>query len=184
MQPSRLLSIRALSKVYRAGLAGCAATVRALDDVSLDVERGEVLAVVGPGSAGKTTLLRCAAGLLTPDSGTVERARTDDGRVIITKYLHDPVELARLHTLDGAWDLAIVDNADLAPGDVATAFAVLAAARRAHKSGGGLLLAADEASRLAGIADRIITLDRGRTPPIATRGEPATFARVAEAALT
>jgi ABC-2 type transport system ATP-binding protein len=43
----------------------------ALDDVSLEVRRGEMFGVIGPDGAGKTTLLRLACGLLAADSGQV-----------------------------------------------------------------------------------------------------------------
>jgi len=43
-----------------------------LDRVSLSVEKGEFLAIVGPNGSGKTTLLRVIAGVLKPDSGRVE----------------------------------------------------------------------------------------------------------------
>src|SRR4051812_1803276 len=42
-----------------------------LDDLSLHVDGGEVVAVLGASGAGKSTLLRVVAGLLIPDSGTV-----------------------------------------------------------------------------------------------------------------
>jgi phospholipid/cholesterol/gamma-HCH transport system ATP-binding protein len=43
-----------------------------LRGVSLDVEKGETVAVMGSSGGGKTTLLRCMSGLLQPTSGTVE----------------------------------------------------------------------------------------------------------------
>jgi len=52
-----------LVKTYRKG------EVKALDDLSLDVEEGTVLSVLGPNGAGKTTTVRILATLLSPDSG-------------------------------------------------------------------------------------------------------------------
>ena len=62
-----LLRIDRLSKVYspRDG------PVKALDEVSLDVEEGAFLAITGPSGAGKSTLLLAIGGLLRPTSGTI-----------------------------------------------------------------------------------------------------------------
>ena len=58
--------------------------ITALDSVSVDVSRGEVLGVIGPNGAGKTTLFNVICGFLKPDSGSlswqgqvIERIRPD-----------------------------------------------------------------------------------------------------------
>src|SRR5262245_65515323 len=58
-----LLDVRHVSKQFTG--------VRALDDVSLTLERGEVLAIVGENGAGKSTLMRIIAGVTTPTSGEI-----------------------------------------------------------------------------------------------------------------
>ena len=47
-----------------------------LRDISLTVEKGEVLSIIGPSGSGKSTLLRCATGLETPDSGEIRYTGT------------------------------------------------------------------------------------------------------------
>lgn len=42
-----------------------------LRDISLEVDQGEVLSIIGPSGSGKSTLLRCATGLEIPDSGEI-----------------------------------------------------------------------------------------------------------------
>jgi NitT/TauT family transport system ATP-binding protein len=46
-------------------------TLPVLDDVDLDVPGGGIVALIGPNGCGKSTLLRVAAGLLTPNGGTI-----------------------------------------------------------------------------------------------------------------
>ena len=46
--------------------------VKALDDISLKVRRGEVLGLVGEYGAGKSTLMKVLAGVIPKDSGTIE----------------------------------------------------------------------------------------------------------------
>jgi drug efflux transport system ATP-binding protein len=61
------LSFRDVSKRFHAG----ARTIQALDTVTAAVHRGTVTGLIGPDAAGKTTLMRLAAGLLLPDSGQI-----------------------------------------------------------------------------------------------------------------
>src|SRR2546425_9758269 len=46
-------------------------SVCALDDVTLEIRRGEFLAILGPSGSGKTTSIRIIGGFLRPDSGRV-----------------------------------------------------------------------------------------------------------------
>ncbi len=62
---SELLAVREISKTFDSG--GCPA----VDQVSFDCRKGEVLAIVGGSGSGKTTLLRIIAGLEIPDSGEI-----------------------------------------------------------------------------------------------------------------
>ncbi|WP_338321023.1 ATP-binding cassette domain-containing protein, partial [Streptomyces lonarensis] len=45
---------------------------KALNEINLNIQSGELVALLGPSGCGKTTLLRIIAGLETPDSGTIE----------------------------------------------------------------------------------------------------------------
>ena len=60
-----------LERVAKSFGAGGAAGTRALDDITLGVDEGEFLAVVGRSGCGKSTLLQIAAALVAPSSGAV-----------------------------------------------------------------------------------------------------------------
>jgi putative ABC transport system ATP-binding protein len=66
-------SVEHATKVYGAGDAG----VRALDDVTMTIPTGRLIAIMGPSGSGKSTLLHCMAGLDTLSSGTVRIGDAD-----------------------------------------------------------------------------------------------------------
>jgi ABC-2 type transport system ATP-binding protein len=67
----------ATTAVSAVGLTRRFGTRTALRDISLDIARGELFALIGPDGAGKTTFFRLVAGLLAPTSGTVTRHATE-----------------------------------------------------------------------------------------------------------
>lgn len=89
--------------------------IRAVDGVSLDVERGQMLAVYGPSGSGKTTLLSLMAGLLPPDGGSI----LFGGRDIAAFDRHEAADYRLRHVglvAQSAWmvpGLSAVDNAAL-----------------------------------------------------------------------
>lgn len=57
------------------------AGIAALIDVSVTVDRGEVVALIGPNGAGKSTLFNCMAGIIRPDRGRIRFGGKDLGRM-------------------------------------------------------------------------------------------------------
>ena len=62
-----VISCNHLSKTFRES----SQVIRAVQDVSFEVQPGTITGLLGPDGAGKTTLIRCVCGLLRPDSGSV-----------------------------------------------------------------------------------------------------------------
>src|SRR5258708_1650859 len=80
-----LLQLKNVSKVYRMGDE----EIHALNQVTLQIDEGEFVAVMGPSGSGKSTFLQIASLLNTPTSGQIQLKGTD-----VIKY--NEVELARL----------------------------------------------------------------------------------------
>ncbi len=70
-----ILSVKNVSKTYASGFS-------ALQDIDLEIRKGEILALLGPNGAGKTTLISIICGIVTASSGQV----TVDGHDIVRDY--------------------------------------------------------------------------------------------------
>ncbi len=90
-----LLSLRGISKAFGA--------VNALTDIDLDVQAGEVVAIVGDNGAGKSTLVKVLAGVHEADTGTI----SFDGKGV---KISDPSAAIRLGIATVFQDLALCEN--------------------------------------------------------------------------
>lgn len=70
-----IISIQSLSKTYPSGF-------QALNNIDLEIRRGEIFALLGPNGAGKTTLINIICGIVNPGGGTV----LADGKDIVKDY--------------------------------------------------------------------------------------------------
>ncbi len=98
-EQSVALEVRALSKSFGA--------VRAARQVSFEVRRGEVLGLLGDNGAGKTTVVNCISGGLTPDSGDI----LIDGSLV---SIESPQAAHHLGVETVHQDLSLVDTLDVA----------------------------------------------------------------------
>jgi len=70
---STLLSVKNITQIFSSRpFFGKPTEFRALDNISFDLDEGEILGILGPNGAGKTTTIQILLGLLTPTSGTIE----------------------------------------------------------------------------------------------------------------
>jgi ABC-type sugar transport system ATPase subunit len=93
-----LLSLRAVDKNFGA--------VQALTKVNLDVPAGQVTALVGDNGAGKSVLIKCIAGIHTPDGGQI----LWEGHPV---HIRTPRDSAALGIETVHQDLALCDNLDI-----------------------------------------------------------------------
>src|SRR5215831_7307086 len=77
--PAVAIRLRSVGKVFRLCPSGSSYFTehQALDDVNVEIQRGEKLAIIGRNGAGKSTLLKIITGLIRPTTGAVDV----DGRI-------------------------------------------------------------------------------------------------------
>jgi branched-chain amino acid transport system ATP-binding protein len=89
-----LLSVRNLEVCY--------GVISALQDVSLNIDAGEIVTLIGSNGAGKTTLLRTISGLLKPSRGSIEWSANGDGPSNLVDFKpHDIVRAGISHSPEG-----------------------------------------------------------------------------------
>jgi D-xylose transport system ATP-binding protein len=98
MSDAPLLQLRGVTKSF--------GSVQALSDVDFEVNKGEVMALVGDNGAGKSTLIKCIAGTYTMDEGEL----LYDGEPVT---IHTPRDAAKLGIEVVYQDLALCDNLDV-----------------------------------------------------------------------
>jgi ABC-type multidrug transport system ATPase subunit len=162
-----LLHLSSVAKSYMRGYA----VVEVLRDVSLTIAAGRVVAVFGRPRSGKTTLLRIAAGLESPDAGEVafggrgiawiQAERPHAGQlpvyehVALALYREIGPRRARRHARDTLADMGLAQHAGERWSDLSDATRVLCSIAAAKARRPSLLVADDPTAGLG-------TVDRGR----------------------
>lgn len=97
------IELRGVIKKYR--------SVKALDDVSLLIEPGQVISLLGPNGAGKTTFIRCLAGIARPDKGDIffDEQKYDRNRMDLRNRLHFLPDFPQMF-----WDQSVLRNITIA----------------------------------------------------------------------
>jgi ABC-type branched-subunit amino acid transport system ATPase component len=173
-----------------------------LDDVTISVERAEIVGLIGPNGSGKTTLLNVINGLERADQGTItlddhhiERlpphavARAGVGRSFQTLALAGDTksaDLARAVATGAAFLLLDEPAAGAGDGERAALAAFLISLGDA---GRGVLIVDHDIELLSRVCDRLVCLERGRViangRPAEVRADPrvrASFLGLAESA--
>jgi ABC-type transporter Mla maintaining outer membrane lipid asymmetry ATPase subunit MlaF len=146
------LRARTLWKSYAAGVEGCSARAWVLRGVSLEVERGECVAVLGGRGAGTTTLLHCLAGLRRPDAGTVE-----------TELVPLLIQAGREHLLPPRRSQLLLIDDPLRLHRVGPRPPLV---RESGATSPTAIIATHELARVRDVADRVLLLHQGRLFPL------------------
>ncbi|PLT33976.1 methionine ABC transporter ATP-binding protein [Bacillus sp. V5-8f] len=75
-----MITLSKVSKIFRSGF-GSGETIKAVDNVNLTINQGEIFGIIGYSGAGKSTLIRMLNGLETPTEGTVVVAENEVSKI-------------------------------------------------------------------------------------------------------
>ncbi|MFB6302950.1 MAG: ABC transporter ATP-binding protein [Haloferacaceae archaeon] len=103
-----LLATRGLSKSFGG--------IQALDDVSVDIENGELVGLIGPNGAGKTTFFNCVTGFLEPTAGSVYFGGEEVTGYSSAELAHEGMVRSFQHSR-AVTTLSVLDNVRLAAPD-------------------------------------------------------------------
>ncbi|MBI4975244.1 ABC transporter ATP-binding protein [Candidatus Peregrinibacteria bacterium] len=79
------IEIKNLSKLFRAGFI--MKRVKVLDNLNLDINKGEIFGYLGPNGAGKTTTIKILLGIISPTAGSVSLLGKDIKEIGVKKYV-------------------------------------------------------------------------------------------------
>ena len=133
---SAFVTFDAVSKIYRMGEV----TIRAVDNISFTIEKGEFAVIVGPSGAGKTTVLNMLGGMDSCSGGTIlvdgAQVSSMTARQLTAYRRHDIGFVFQFYNL--VQNLTALENVELAaqicrdPLDAATVLAEVGLAQRAN----------------------------------------------------
>ena len=178
-----LLQLQDVAKTFRAGIAGCAAWVRVLEGVDLEVAAEECVVIQGSRGAGKSTLLLLAAGLLRPDRGTVRWRGESAGtatRCGVHYVLNREAAIAAVQARHSVPMVLLLEERN-AGTDSTWCTDAQHVLERIRRTGGAALIVSRDGRAVQHIATRVFNLVHGRLSAVS--GAPALEtmpARVAE----